>query len=388
MFERKLKSELIALTGDYPVVSVLGPRQSGKTTLVKNTFPNKPYVNLEAPDERLLATKDPRTFLERYPEGAILDEIQRVPSLLSYIQVIVDERNKKGLYIITGSHQFELHEAISQSLAGRVGLLTLLPMTLNELSQSHIELTLNEQLYRGFFPRIYSDNLNPTKAYRSYIQTYLEKDVRTISDIKNLIQFQTFMKLCAGRIGQIFDYASVANDLGVSTHTVKHWLSVLEASYIVFRIHPYFENFGKRLIKSPKLYFTDVGLACYLLDIENEKQIARDPLRGNLVENLVILELIKYRYNIGLQPNIYFYRDNHKNEIDVIIKQGHELIPIEIKSAKTFTLEFLKGLKFFQKIAPERMNKGYLIYSGEQQQIVNGFQLLNYKNCTDVYVIE
>ncbi len=385
MYTRSLQSELETLLGDYPIVSVMGPRQSGKTTLVRQTFPNKPYVNLEAPDERLLATTDPRSFLDRYPEGAILDEIQRVPTLLSYIQIIVDERKKNGLYVITGSHQFQLHEAISQSLAGRVGLLTLLPMTINELSHSDIDLTLDKQLYHGFFPRIYSDHLNPTKAYRNYVQTYLEKDVRAISDIKNIIQFQTFLKLCAGRIGQIFDYASVSNDLGVSAHTVKHWLSILEASYIIVRLKPYFENFGKRLIKSPKLYFTDVGLACYLLDIENETQIARDPLRGSLVENLVILELIKYRYNHGLEPNLYFYRDSQKNEIDAIIKKGNELISVEIKAAKTFNIEFLKGLKFLQKLAPTRVHTGYLIYAGEQQQKINEFRLLNYKNVTAVF---
>lgn len=385
MYTRALAFELEALSGDYPIVSVMGPRQSGKTTLVRQTFPDKPYVNLEAPDERLLAATDPRSFLDRYPDGAILDEIQRVPTLLSYIQTIVDERKKNGLYVITGSHQFELHEAISQSLAGRVGLLTLLPMTISELAQGDIELNLDQQLCHGFFPRIYSDHLNPTKAYRNYVQTYLEKDVRTLSDIKNILQFQTFLKLCAGRIGQIFDYASVSNDLGVSAHTVKHWLSILEASYIVVRLKPYFENFGKRLIKSPKLYFTDVGLACYLLDIENETHIARDPLRGSLIENLVILELMKYRYNRGLEPNLYFYRDSQKNEIDVIIKQGHELIPIEIKAAKTFNSDFLKGLKFLKKLVSTRVHKGYVIYTGEQQQGIEDFQLLNYKNATDVF---
>lgn len=385
MYKRSLQTELEALIGDYPIVSVMGPRQSGKTTLVQQTFPHKPYVNLEAPDERLLATTDPRAFLDRYPAGAILDEIQRVPTLLSYMQTLVDERKKKGLYVITGSHQFELHEAISQSLAGRVGLLTLLPMTISELAESNITLDLDEQLYHGFFPRIYSDHLNPTKAYRNYVQTYLEKDVRTLSDIKNMVQFQTFLKLCASRVGQIFDYASVSNDLGVSAHTVKHWLSVLEASYIVVRLKPYFENFGKRLIKSPKLYFTDVGLACYLLDIENQTQLARDPLRGSLFENLVIMELIKYRYNHGLEPNLYFYRDSHKNEIDAIIKQGHELIPVEIKAAKTFHTDFLKGLRLLKKLAPTRVPKGYVIYSGTQQQKIEDFELLNYRNAEDVF---
>ncbi|MCB1118513.1 MAG: ATP-binding protein [Chlamydiia bacterium] len=385
MFHRNLEKELIELAGDYPVVSVMGPRQSGKTTLVRKVFRGLDYSNLELPDERLLAVQDPKAFLDRFPKGAILDEIQRVPELLSYIQVIVDERKEKGLFILTGSHQIELHEAISQSLAGRVGLLNLYPMTVDELTDSGYSLDVDDQIYHGFFPGIFHDNLNPTKAYRNYTQTYLEKDVRRISEIKNLIQFQSCLKLSAGRIGQILEYSSLGNDLGVSVHTVKHWLGVLEASYIVFRLKPYFENFGKRIVKSPKLFFTDVGLASYLLDIEQMSQVTRDPLRGNLFENLVILELVKYRYNCGLEPNLYFYRDSRQNEVDVIIKSGNELIPVEIKSAKTFNTDFLKGLRYFRKLVPERTTRGYVIYAGDQEQMVDGFQLLNYRNVTKIF---
>jgi len=385
MYSRTISSELIATAQQYPVMGIMGPRQSGKTTVVLATFPDKPYVNLEEPDVRLLAQTDPRGFLDNYPEGAILDEIQRAPELLSYIQVIVDKLKINGMYIITGSHQLELHEAISQSLAGRIGLLNLYPMTLNELSKANIELGLNAQILHGFYPRIYHENLNPTKAYRNYFQTYIEKDVRKISDIKNLILFQTFIKLCAGRIGQVLDYASLSNDVGVSSNTIKHWISILEASYIVFRLQPYFENFGKRLIKAPKLYFTDVGLATYLLNIENLSQVERDPLRGYLIENLVILELLKYRYNRGLDSNLYYFRDSHGNEVDVIIKQGNELIPIEIKSAKTYTRGFLKGLNYFKKIAGDRVQRSYLIYTGEQEQMVHDVQLMNYRRTTDIY---
>ncbi len=386
MYERTLQSSLISLAKQYPVVSVMGPRQSGKSTLVRNAFHEKPYVNLEEPDTRLLAQTDPRSFLNQFPDGAILDEIQNVPDLLSYIQVIADEKQKPGLFILTGSHQLLLHEAVSQSLAGRVALLTLYPMTINELKLAGFDLSLDEQIYHGFYPAIYSKGLNPTQTYRFYVQTYLEKDVRQISQIQNLMQFQKFIKLCAGRIGQIIDYSSFSNEIGVSANTIKNWISVLEASYIIFRLKPYFENFGKRIIKSPKLYFTDIGLATYLLDIENPKQLSRDPLRGFLIENLCILELLKYRNNRTLEPNLYFFRDSHQNEVDLIIKHGHELIPIEIKSAQTFNKVFLKGINYFRSLASERVTKGYLIYTGDKAQMVDGFELINYKNTSNIYL--
>lgn len=385
MFIRTIQEELIELARQYPIVSLMGPRQSGKTTIVREVFVDKPYVNFERPDIRLLAETDPISLLEQYPHGAILDEVQRVPVLISYLQVIVDEAKSNGMFIITGSHQIELHSAVSQSLAGRVGLLNLYPMTMRELKLGGINLDLDEQIYKGFFPRIYSENLNPSKAYRNYLQTYIEKDVRQISEIKNLVQFQTFIKLCAGRIGQILDYTSLGNAIGVSNNTVKHWLSVLEASYIVFRLQPYFENFGKRLIKSPKLYFTDVGLAAYLLGIETPQQISRDPLRGQLVENLVIMEMLKYCYNRGVDPNIYYFRDSHQNEVDVIIKRGNQLIPVEIKSAKTFTKSFLKGLRYYKELVGDRAPEAYLIYAGDQSQVVAGIKLLHYSDSFQVF---
>lgn len=385
MYPRTMTTELISLAGQYPVVSVMGPRQSGKTTLVKSTFPAKPYANLEVPDLRLLAQTDPKGFLSQYPNGAILDEIQRTPELLSYIQDIVDNKKISGLYILTGSHQIELHEAISQSLAGRVGLLSLFPLTQSELRNAGIELDLDDQIYHGFYPGIYSDQLNPTQAYRFYVQTYLEKDVRQISNIQNLIQFQNFMKLCAGRIGRLIDYASLSNEVGVSANTIKNWMSVLEASYIIIRLKPYFENFGKRTTKSPKLYFTDVGLAAYLLDIQNPSQLSRDPLRGNLVENLVVMELYKYRHNRGLDPNMYFYRDSHQNEIDILIKHGHLLTPIEVKSAKTFDTSFLKGIKHLINLIPDRIKDSYLVYTGDIKQSVSNVHLLNYKEVNSIF---
>lgn len=385
MYLRTMFQELLALAKQYPVISVMGPRQSGKTTLVKSAFSHKAYVNLEIPDQRFAAQSDPKGFLSQFPKGAILDEVQRVPELLSYIQAIVDENKIPGLFILTGSHQLELHEAISQSLAGRVGLLSLYPLTQKELNQAGFDLNLDDQIYHGFYPGIYDDNLNPTQAYRFYVQTYLEKDVRQISQIQNLMLFQNFMKLCAGRIGQIIDYATLANEVGVSANTIKNWISVLEASYILIRLKPYFENFGKRIIKSPKLYFTDVGLAAYLLDIQTPAQVARDPLRGYLMENLSIMELYKYRHNRGLDPNVYYYRDSQKNEVDIIIKHGHMLTPVEIKSAQTFNASFLKGIKYFQNLAKDRVDRGYLVYSGNMTQSIHNIQLLNYKNISRIY---
>lgn len=379
--KREITPELQSLASDYPVVTLIGPRQSGKTTLVQEIFPQKPYINLEAPDIRQFAESDPRAFFEQIPDGAVLDEIQRVPVLLSYIQTIVDKQpTKKGMFILTGSHQLELHQAITQSLAGRTALLTLLPLTISELQTANIDLNLDEYLLRGFYPRIYKEQLEPTKAYRNYFQTYVERDVRLLIHVKDLTTFQRFIKLCAGRIGQILNIHSLANELGLSSHTIKHWLSILEASFITFRLLPYYENFGKRIIKSPKLYFTDVGLASYLLDIENLTQLRRDPLRGNLVENLVVLELMKTRFNQGLDHQLYYYRDNHQNEVDVIFKRAHELIPIEIKAAQTLHLEFLKNLKFFSQLVEDRAPKGFLIYSGDQEQRIEKFKILNFKH--------
>lgn len=382
MYKRDIESELQGLAKGYPIVTLIGPRQSGKTTLVKHTFPEKPYANLEAPDVRALAETDPRNFLEKYPDGAILDEIQRVPSLLSYIQTIVDSTDQKGMFILTGSHQLELHQAISQSLAGRTALLTLLPMSLRELEEAGIELRLEEALIKGGYPRIYKDNLDPTKAYRNYFQTYVERDLRQLINVKDLMQFERFVRICAGRIGQILNLEEIGGEVGLSSHTIKHWISILEASFILFRLQPYFENFGKRIIKSPKLYFTDVGFASYLLGIENEMQISRDPLRGHLFENLVLLELVKFRLNQGLEPHLFYWRDVQKNEVDVIFKNGQRLVPIEIKSSKTYHPDFLKKLHLFQKLAPERTPKGYLIYAGDQEQTVHSIELLNYHQAT------
>ncbi len=387
LIERDLGEELVLMANSYPVVTVLGPRQSGKTTLVKALFPTKPYISLENLDDRSFAENDPRSFLEKFPDGAILDEIQRLPMLLSYIQGIVDNSNRKGLFILTGSHQLELHESISQSLAGRTAILKLLPLSYTELKSQNITNSLDGYMLQGMYPRIYKDNINPTKFYRDYIQTYIERDVRKMLNIKDLSLFQHFLKLCAGRIGQIFNSSSLGNELGISHNTVQNWLSILEASFIIFRLQPYFENFGKRLIKSPKIYFNDVGLASYLLDITSKEQLSRDPLRGNLVENFVISEFLKQRLNHGYEPGMYFYRESNLNEVDLIFKLGNNLIPIEIKASKTFNTDFLKGLKYFKSIVDKRCPLGFVIYAGEQEQKIDIFQVFNYQNIDKAFAI-
>lgn len=369
---------------DYPVVTIVGPRQAGKTTLSRSLFRHLPYANLEDPDVLAFALHDPRGFLDQFPEGAVLDEIQNAPKLLSFIQVIVDEKKQNGLFILTGSQQLELGEAVSQSLAGRTALVTLLPLSIKELAAQKVDLSLDEYLLRGFLPRVYAQNLEPATAYRNYVKTYLERDVRKISKVHDLLLFQKFLRLCAARVGCILNQESLSNEVGVSATTINHWFSILEASYLVFRIQPYFESFGKRMIKSPKIYFFDVGLVSYLLDIETTSQISRDPLRGHLVENLIVLELIKARLNRGLEPNLYFYRDNHGHEIDLIYKKAHELIPIEIKSAKSFDPSFIKKLIYFRELAGDRVPTGYLVYSGELTYKVEGFQLMNFKNVSEI----
>lgn len=382
MFKRELETELKSLAEQYPVVTVIGPRQSGKTTVVQHAFPEKKYANLEFPDIRAMALEDPRGFLEQFPEGAVLDEIQRTPELLSYIQPLVDQKGQKGMFILTGSHQIELHEAVSQSLAGRTALLTLLPMNLSELRGAGFSLTVDEWMLKGGYPRIYKDNLDPTKAYRNYFQTYVERDLRQLIQIKDLLQFERFVQILAGRVGQLLNMEEIGGEVGISSHTVKHWISILEASFIVFRLPPYFENFGKRIVKSPKLYFNDVGLATYLLGIQNEVQLSRDPLRGNLFENAVLLELKKHRLNQGLDPSLFYYRDVQKNEIDIVYKKGHSLIPIEIKSSKTYHPEFLQKLKFFQTITKERTSQSFLIYAGEAEQKIGSTEVLNFAHAT------
>lgn len=383
MYRRLIETELTVLAKSYPVVTVLGPRQSGKTTLVQKAFPKKPYVNLELPDVRAFAEADPRAFFREYPEGAVLDEIQRIPSLLSYIQDIVDRAKKPGLFILTGSYQLLLHAAITQSLAGRTALLKLLPLSLVELGET--QNSLDQLMLKGFLPRVHAENLEPTRAYRNYFQTYIERDVRQLIQVKELSVFQRFIKLCAGRVGQLLNMSGLAGEVGISSQTIQHWLSILEASFIFFKLAPYFENFGKRVIKTPKLYCMDVGLLCSLLDIETETQLRRDPLRGQIFENLVVMESIKSCFNRGRESSLYYFRDHHQNEVDLIYKRGHELIPIEIKSSETFHPSFLKGVHYFQQLVAKRAPKGFLIYGGAHEQTIGSAAVYSFQSVDQIF---
>ncbi len=377
MITREITKELIESSNEYPVVTVLGPRQSGKTTLVKMTFPDKPYYSFEDPDIRMAAQADPRSFLNNLPEGAILDEIQNLPELLSYIQGIVDSTRIKGMFIITGSHQPQLHQTVSQTLAGRTSVLTLLPLSTAELSCFQKNLSPFEMIYQGAFPRVYNESLKPDRFYNGYVQTYVERDVRALINLKDLRLFQQFLLLLAGRVGQIINFSSISNDIGVSSTTIKSWLSVLKASFVIFELPPFFQNIGKRVVKSPKLYFTDTGLASFLLGLESPSQVERDPLRGGLYENLVILEILKKYHNKGKRPDIFFYRDTHGNEVDLIIRKNRMLIPIEIKSAATFTKDFLLGIDRFSNTAGDMVEGGYVFYNGNEDFVIKEKKIIN-----------
>ncbi len=363
MIYREASHTLSLLASQFKAVAVTGPRQSGKTTLVRAVFPQKPYVNLENPDERTYASEDPRGFLANYPNGAIFDEVQRVPALFSYLQQILDENSAKGLFILTGSNNFLLHENISQSLAGRVGYLFLLPLSILELP-SHF--STNELLFRGFYPDLYNATTETGLFYANYIRTYIERDVRLIKNISNLATFEKFIRLCAGRIGQLLNMNNLATDVGVDVKTVSSWLSVLETSFVIFRLQPYHESFNKRLVKMPKLYFTDTGLASALLGIEKHEQLVTHPLRGNLFENMVITEFLKYRYNQGKSSNLYFWRNNMGNEVDLIYDSNEQMVPIEIKSGQTVTSDYLKGINYWHKLSGNI--GGIVVYDGKNIQ--------------------
>lgn len=377
MIARDITEELLESAAEYPVVTVLGPRQSGKTTLAKKTFPDKPYFSMEDPDIRAAAATDPRGFLGDIPDGAILDEIQRLPVLMSYIQGIVDHTDEVGMFILTGSHQPDVQQTVSQTLAGRTALLTLLPLSLPELGSYRDKWATYDLMVRGTFPRLHARGLKHSRFFNGYVQTYVERDVRTLINVKDLAQFQRFLMLLAGRVGQVLNYASLGNDIGLSGTTVKSWISILKASFIIFELQPYFENINKRVIKSPKIYFTDTGLVCHLLGITTPEQARRDPLRGGLYENLVILEILKSRYNRGIRPDLYFFRDTNGNEVDLIIRQHRQLIPVEIKSAETFTRSFLKGIETFRTLAGDVCGQGYVLYDGAKAFNLNGTAVEN-----------
>ena len=380
MIKRQAETVLLDLSKGYPILAITGPRQAGKTTLAQSTFPDKRYVSLEDLDEREFADQDPRGFLARFPDGAILDEAQRCPNLFSYLQTRVDAEKRMGLFVLTGSQQFGLMSNITQTLAGRVGLIQLLPFSLQELQATNTPiLSLDDVLWRGMYPPIYDRNLAPEKWFANYVMTYIERDVRQVVEVQNLSLFQRFIKMCAARVGQLINMSSLAIDCGVSHNTIRSWLSVLEAGYVVFLLQPHHQNFGKRLVKTPKLYFYDTGLAAFLLGIRDAEQLAIHSARGSLFENLVVSELLKQRYNQGLASNLYFWRNNTGDEVDVVIEQGEQLMPMEIKSGQTVNADFLTGINKWMKIAGDAALTPQLVYGGSENMTRNGVEVRSWK---------
>ena len=382
MLQRELENKLSELIKSYPVIALTGPRQSGKTTLVKQLFSKThKYVNLENLEQRSFAQNDPKAFLQQNSSPLIIDEAQYVPDLFSYIQILSDEKKLPGQFILTGSQNFLLLEKISQSLAGRVAIFHLLPFSLKELKEAHYDLpSLEDLLFMGFYPRIYDLKLEPKEWYSNYIQTYTERDVRTLKNIQDLGTFQVFLKMCASRTGQLLDLTSIGNDCGISHNTVKEWINILEASFIIFLLRPHYNNLGKRLIKSPKIYFYDSGLLCHLLGIENPRQINTHFLRGGIFESFILSELIKNRINQKKSPNLYFWRDQHGHEIDCLIENSSLLTPIEVKSSKTLNSDFFEGLNYWNKLAKNIPENTFLIYGGNENQIRRHGQIISWKN--------
>lgn len=367
MIQRQAQKKLKSLAKVFKAVAVIGPRQSGKTTLTKICFPDKPYLSLENPDIRAFANEDPKGFLAQFKDGAILDEVQRVPELLSYLQQILDESTEKGKFILSGSNNFLLQEKITQSLAGRAAYMDLLPLSVGELKTlDKWPLPLSTALFEGGYPAIHAESIPPSDFFNAYIRTYVERDVRQIKNIGNILLFERLLALCASRVGQQINFSSLSNELGIDMKTVQSWLGILQASYILYLLPPYFKNFKKRIVKTPKLYFYDTGLAINLLRIKKE-ELFNHPIKGALFENFIITELLKNRFNRGERSNLYYWRDRSGNEMNVLIDEGLNLIPIEIKSGATIQSSFFKNFKFWEKLTNHK--GGLIFYNGETQQV-------------------
>lgn len=386
---RNAESRLKHFANGYPVLVVTGPRQSGKSTLVRHAFTDHRYVSLEDLDQREFAETDPRGFLNQFTEGVILDEAQRCPDLFSYLQTRVDQRQQPGAFILTGSQQFGLLSGITQSLAGRAALLTLLPMTYDELRRAgKVGRNLDKILFDGAYPPIFDRGLEPHPWHGNYVRTYLERDVRQLIKVQDLGTFQRFLKLCAGRTGQLLNLSSLANDSGITHNTAKAWISVLEASYIVHLLPPHHQNFNKRLVKTPKLYFLDTGLANWLLGIQNSEQLTTHVQRGALFETWVISELLKARCNAGETSNLYFWRDRSGQEVDLLIDHGTHLSPLEIKSGQTINKDYFKGLEFWQKLAGETAGKAWLVHGGDTRQIRSDVTVLPWHEINSEQIVD
>ena len=382
MIYRKLTATLQRLAKTFSVISITGPRQSGKTTLAKAVFADKPYITLEDPAERAFAFEDAKGFLHRFRDGAIFDEAQRWPDLFSYLQGMVDEDPIPGKFILTGSQQFGLLAGVSQSLAGRVGMTALLPLSISELpAASQSSLSLDTLIIKGSYPALHVRDISPADWFASYIATYIERDIRQVLRVHDLSVFQRFVRLCAGRNGQLLNLNALAGETGVSQKTARSWLSVLESSYIVHLLPPYFRNFGKRLVKTPKLYFLDQGLACWLLGIRSHEHLALHPMRGAIFESFIISEFLKSRYNRGLPPDLYFWRDNNGLEADIVFERGTKLQPVEIKSGQTITGDSIRaGLKA-ARFAGEEALQPWLIYGGDDSYERNGVTIMSWRDC-------
>ena len=376
MIKRDLEKTIFDLLEGFPIVTITGPRQSGKTTLAQYVFHEKPYLSLEDPDIRQMALDDPRAFLNQLPDGGVLDEVQRAPELFSYLQSRVDADGRMGLFLLTGSQQFGLISKITQSLAGRTAFVELLPFSVGEIARAGlVSKSLDEMLFKGGYPPLYDRKLSPSQWLAAYTTAYVERDVRQLLKIQDLDSFQRFVMLCAGRSGQIVNLSSLANDCGITHNTAKAWVSILEASYILFQLRPHFANFSKRLIKSPKLYFYDAGLVCWLLGIRDSSQLASHPLRGSIFETFILSELVKARLNAGESAQLHFWRDSNGNEVDVIADVGTQLMPIEIKSGQTLNRDFFIGLERWTKLANDQATSPTLIYGGLEKGARKGVNI-------------
>ncbi len=381
LIPRAAEETAIRLAKGYPIVVITGPRQSGKTTLARKVFAEKPYVSLEDLDQRQFAEEDPCGFLQQFPDGAVLDDAQRCPDLLPYLQTAVDRDGRTGLFVLTGSQQFNLLSGITQSLAGRAALVPLLPFTLGELQAAgRAPRKVDDLLFTGLYPPIYDRGLEPGVWYGNYVATYIERDVRQMINVRDLGTFQRFVRMCAARTGQLLNLSSLANDCGITHSTARAWLSVLEASHIVHLLPPHHRNFNKRLVKTPKLYFLDPGLAAWLLGVQSPSQLAIHAQRGALFESWVISELLKARYNRALASNLYFWRDRTGHEVDIVAEQGETLVPIEVKAGQTVTPDYLAGLERWRQVAGSAAGDPWLIYAGERRQDRRGIRVVPWQD--------